>query len=98
MKFLVEQIAVVDPKVIVTLDGFALKAYLRLRGRRASDGLLPNFVGKRENWNGRTIVFLPHTSGNSFWLNSTTNKDLLAAAKVQLSLALNDAGVCPRTT
>lgn len=89
MPFLTQQIVAVNPKILVTLGGFPLKAYLRLRGRQASEGILSDFVGKSESWNGRTIVFLPHTSGTSRWLNSAANKELFIDAKSQLVAALH---------
>jgi uracil-DNA glycosylase family 4 len=82
--FLLRQIELVEPNVIVTLGVFPLKAYLRLQGRPVSEGTLKNFVGKKESWKGKSIVFFPHTSGSSFWLNSPENKGLFCDAKTLL--------------
>jgi uracil-DNA glycosylase family 4 len=71
--FLEHQIELVKPRVVVTLGGFPIKAYLRLRGRKVSEGKLSEFVGRSEEWEGRKIIFFPHTSGSSRWLNSPEN-------------------------
>ncbi|WP_029134088.1 uracil-DNA glycosylase [Sedimenticola selenatireducens] len=89
--FLEQQIAGVEPKVIVTLGGFPLKAYLRLRGRKPSEGRLDAFVGKTEQWGEKTIVFFPHTSGSSRWLNDYANKQRFEQAKQHLRKALIEA-------
>ena len=82
--FLLRQIELAEPKVIVTLGGFPLKAYLRLQNRPVSEGELKNFVGKKESWKGKSIIFFPHTSGSSFWLNSEVNKGLFRDAQALL--------------
>ncbi len=87
------QIQLADPKVIVTLGGLPLKAYLKLTGRKASEARLENFVGRHENWNGRTVVFFPHTSGASRWLNDHANRRLFQQAKEQLRTQLIERGI-----
>jgi uracil-DNA glycosylase family 4 len=81
--FLVLAISLANPKVIVTLGGFALKAYLQLSDQsRALQGLrLENYVGKCEHWQKRTVVLFPHTSGGSRWLNDADNRGLFETAK-----------------
>ncbi len=91
--FLERQIALVKPKVIVTLGGFPLKAYLRLRGEPTSSARLEHYVGKVELWNDCSVVFFPHTSGASRWLNKHANKQLFNQAKQTLRKALFNADV-----
>jgi len=79
--FLSRQIELAEPKIIVTLGGFPLKAYLRLQDRPASEGKLEKFVGTKDSWEGKTIIFFPHTSGSSRWLNSHANKELFRKAQ-----------------
>lgn len=83
---LLRQIELAEPKVIVTLGGFPLKAYLRLQNRPVSEGKL----GKKEFWKGKSIIFFPHTSGSSFWLNSEVNKELFRNAQALLRQELID--------
>lgn len=89
--FLQRQIDLVQPRIIVTLGGFPLKAYLRLRGRPANEGVLEDFVGKCERWHDRSMHFFPHTSGSSRWLNSQVNKQLFEKAKQSLRKTLIEA-------
>jgi uracil-DNA glycosylase family 4 len=89
--FLQRQIELVQPAIIVTLGSFPLKAYLRLRGRESGEGTLEAFVGKTERWNDTTVIFFPHTSGSSRWLNEFANKQLFEKAKQHFSKALIEA-------
>jgi len=82
------QIKLADPQIIVTLGGLPLKAYLKLTGRKTSEARLENFVGHQEKWNGRTVIFFPHTSGASRWLNSPDNRRLFQQAKALLRTEL----------
>ena len=41
---------------------------------------LEAYVGRAEMIDGATVIFFPHTSGNSFWRNSVDNRALLARA------------------
>lgn len=91
--FFESQIRLADPAIIVTLGGLPLKAYLKLTARRPSDGLLEAFVGKKETWNGRTVVFFPHTSGASRWLNKISNRRLFDGAKALLRSELIERGI-----
>lgn len=91
--FFEEQIRLADPKVIVTLGGFSLKAYLKLTGRKPGEARLENFIGRKENWNGRTVIFLPHTSGASRWLNSNDNRRLFQQAKARLRSELIERSI-----
>jgi uracil-DNA glycosylase family 4 len=91
--FFEEQIRLADPQVIVTLGGFPLKAYLKLTGRKAIEARLEHFIGKKESWNGRTVIFLPHTSGTSRWLNSNENRRMFQQAKALLRSELIERGI-----
>lgn len=90
---LLRQIELSEPKVIVTLGGFSLKAYLKIQGRSVGEGKLENFVGKKEIWRDKTVIFFPHTSGSSFWLNSYANKELFRNAQDLLKQELIRLGV-----
>lgn len=89
--FLGRQVALVDPKVIVLLGVLPLISYLKQTGRTAAQAKLKNFVGCQEAWAGRSVIFLPHTSGASTWFNDPQNTALLRQAKDLLRKAL----ACP---
>jgi len=82
--FFEKQIQLADPKIIVTLGRLPLKAYLKLTGRTSSLARLEHFVGRKETWKGRAVVFFPHTSGQSRWLNELKNRVLFGQAKALL--------------
>lgn len=82
------QVALADPSVIVTLGGVALKAYLEMTGQHVSKPRLEAYVGRSAEWNGRTVVFFPHTSGGSRWLNNHSNKLLFRKAQELLRKVL----------
>ena len=90
--YLLDQKSLVQPDVVVTLGKFPLQYYLTIRGRSRLCRL-EDFVGTAEEWDGAQVVFLPHTSGNSFWLNSTENQNLFQKAKVLLKEALIEKGI-----
>jgi uracil-DNA glycosylase family 4 len=94
MPFLSAQLHLVRPKVLVLLGASAIAAYELLRGRRYV-GDLRRYVGRAEDWDGVAVVFLPHTSGNSRWLNPSEveNRRLFAEAERLLAAALQGAGV-----
>jgi uracil-DNA glycosylase family 4 len=86
--FFEEQIRLANPQIIVTLGSLPLKAYLKLTSRRSSAAPLEHFVGRKEDWNNRTVIFFPHTSGTSRWLNKIENRMLFAQAKALLRFTL----------
>ena len=88
LPYLERQIALFRPQVIITLGRFPLVEYLKLRGRNIPAVRLDDFVGKAERWDSTAVVFLPHTSGTSRWLNKPENRELLEKAKVLLRLSL----------
>lgn len=90
------QIILANPSVIVTLGGLALDAYLEMSGQNKANKLLGNFIGTSQEWNGRTIVFFPHTSGGSRWLNEPSNKDLFRRAKELLRVVLYEKNLIRR--
>lgn len=87
------QIQLADPQIVVTLGGLPLKAYLKLTGRKSSEARLENFIGKQEIWNGRAVIFFPHTSGASRWLNEPLNRRLLQQAKALLRSEMIERGI-----
>ena len=95
--FLEEQIELVDPKVVVTLGGLPLKSYLKLSKQNIKDIKLEYFVGEKEDWNGRAIIFFPHTSGASRWLNGFENRHLFQKAKNLLQSVLLGHGIISLT-
>lgn len=86
--YLETQIMLFRPQVIITLGRFPLAEYLRLRGRDLRVAPLDAFVGTAEKWDNADVVFLPHTSGTSRWLNKPQNRQLLEKAKCVLRSSL----------
>ncbi len=91
--FFEEQIRLADPQIIVTLGRLPLRAYLKLTGRKTSAVQLEHFVGRKEDWNDRTLIFFPHTSGTSRWLNKIENRSLFVQAKALLRTELIERGI-----
>lgn len=79
--FLQAQLDIVAPKLLVLLGGVAIQAYVELRYARKGRAPLEDYVGRVEDWNGRRVVPLAHTSGGSFWLNPPENRARQAEAK-----------------
>ena len=94
MPFLRAQMRLVRPRVLVLLGASAIAAYELLRERRYL-GDLKRYVGRAEDWDGMAVVFLPHTSGTSRWLNPSEveNRRLFAEAQRLLATALRGAGI-----
>ncbi len=94
--FLIEEIRLVRPRLLVLVGIRAIAAYESLRGR-SYKGDLRSYVGRTERWRGVTAVFMPHTSGTSRWLNrsETNNRRLFIEAQRRLRAALRRAGVVP---
>lgn len=86
--FLLAQLELVSPRVVVLLGGMALEAYVELRTGRSSKPSLKEHVGRVEDWAGRRVVPLAHTSGGSFWLNDPGHRALQAQAKRLLAQEL----------
>lgn len=79
--FLHAQLKIVNPKVIVLLGGMPLKAYLQWKTGKASAAPLTEWVGQVDDWQGRRVIPLAHTSGLSTWLNDPQNKARQEEAK-----------------
>jgi len=92
MPFLRRQMDIVNPRILLVLGRCAIDAYLRLRNDRYSryGGGLNAFVGRSEQWDRKVVVFFPHTSGASRWLNPPHNRELFANAKSLLARALRE--------
>ena len=88
--FLLAQLELVSPRVVVLLGAMALEAYLELRTGKGSKPSLEEHVGQVADWDGRRVVPLAHTSGGSFWLNDPDNRALQAQAKRLLTQELAD--------
>ena len=67
------ELALLHPRLIVTVGGLALR---RMLGRTE----LTACVGERFERDGATLVPLPHPSGASGWLNVPANRERLVAA------------------
>lgn len=83
--FLQTQIDIVAPKLLVLLGSIALEIYVELRDGKKSKILLEEYVGRVDEWDGRRVVALAHTSGGSYWLNKAENKARQAQAKSRLT-------------
>ena len=84
--FLEEELAAVDPDIIILVGAMAVRQFL---GRVSLDDV----VGQRFVVGGRTVFPFPHSSGVSRWGNSAGNKmkiaqaiDLLRAERERLGL------------
>lgn len=86
------QKSMIQPKIVITLGRFPLKAYLEARGVKGSYRL-EEYVGQTEKWGKSDVVFLPHTSGSSRWLNDQSNRVLLREAIEILRSLLLDHGL-----
>lgn len=87
--YLEKQIGLYHPRVMITLGSFPLLQYLTLRSRSNSrQAKLEEFVGTSEKWDDMVVIFLPHTSGASTWLNKPSNKALFENAKSLLRRSL----------
>jgi len=91
--FLERELYLVNPKVVVTLGSFPLKAYLTMAGLAEPKPTLQQFVGTSHSWNCRDVVFFPHTSGGARWLNDHGNKILFSTAKTLLRQTLIEHGI-----
>lgn len=89
--FIRAQIEIVDPAYIVLLGAVPLSAYLYWKTGEASRPALREWVGRRDDWCGRRVIPLAHTSGLSTWLNDPVNNQLQVQAKRLLTQAISDA-------
>jgi uracil-DNA glycosylase len=86
--FLLAQLDLVKPSLVVLLGGLALETYVELREGKQRKVSLGEYVGRVESWSGRSVVALAHTSGGSFWLNDLANRTRQARAKELLAIEL----------
>jgi uracil-DNA glycosylase family 4 len=86
--YLLAQLQLVSPRVVVLLGSMALETYIELRTGSRSRPLLEEYVGKVEDWDGRRVVPLAHSSGGSFWLNDPNHRAQQAQAKRLLAQEL----------
>lgn len=71
--FLEEEIAAVNPDVLVLVGAMAIRAFL-------GPQKLDDVVGHRFEWEGRAVIPFPHSSGVSRWANKPQNKAKIAEA------------------
>ena len=79
--FMMAQFELVNPKVIVLLGAMPINAYAQWKSGLATKAQLAAWVGRIEDWHGRRVIALAHTSGLSTWLNDTEHKALQEKAK-----------------
>lgn len=90
--FLRAQLEIVNPKVIILLGSMPLKAYIQSKtGKVSAAPALADWVGKVDEWQGRRVIPLAHTSGLSTWLNTPENK--ASQAKAMSLLAAEFAAI-----
>lgn len=84
--FLKQQIAIISPRVIVSLGFFAANAISSITNlpKRA----LKDLVGKVDRFGDISIPYLPHTSGSSMFLNTQCNKINYRVAQNKLSIEI----------
>jgi uracil-DNA glycosylase len=71
--FLVEELAAVDPDIVILVGALAIRAFL-------GPVSLDDVVGQRSELDGRAVIPFPHSSGVSRWGNSPANKAKIAQA------------------
>lgn len=76
--FLEEEIALVDPDIVILIGAMAVRAFL---GRVKLDDV----IGNRFERDGRVLIPFPHSSGVSRWGNRPENKAKIERAVEQLS-------------
>jgi len=95
--FMQAQLKIVNPKVIILLGGMPLKAYVQWKKGKASAAALADWVGRVDDWQGRRVIPLAHTSGLSTWLTNPENKALQAKGKsllaAEIATARQSAGI-----
>ena len=67
------ELALLQPQLVVTVGGLALRRLLGIRE-------LTGAIGERHTREGATVIPLPHPSGASGWLNVPANRERLAVA------------------
>ena len=87
--FLIAQLEMVNPRVVVLLGKLALQVYLEVRTGTRPSVSLDSYVGRVVDWGTRRVIPIAHTSGNSFWLNDAGHKALQAEAKRCLTSELS---------
>lgn len=80
-EFMLAQLKIVDPNLVVLLGAMPLKAYVQIKTGMTSSAQLDDFVGRVDEWGGRRVIALAHTSGLSTWLNDVNHRALQDRAK-----------------
>ncbi|WP_157764570.1 uracil-DNA glycosylase family protein [Rhodobacter sp. CZR27] len=88
--FLVRQIEIFKPKLIVCLGAFAAGHVQRLFG--LATGAQEDYVGRIDFVGDMGVAYLPHTSGRSQFLNKPENKKLFIKARQLLSAQIHRVG------
>ncbi len=85
--FLVRQLALIQPKIIVPVGGLAIRRFL---GQVRLDEVIGTATQDIE---GRWIVPLPHPSGASLWLNEPAHQALIYQALKKLAALMLEFGL-----
>jgi uracil-DNA glycosylase len=72
--FLDQEIALVDPKIILPVGRLAINLFFPSRQP------LTKIIGQELEWQGRWLIPLPHPSGASRWHQLEKNRDLIKQA------------------
>jgi len=72
--WLKEELAIIDPKVLVLIGGLAVGRFL------GTERPMTGLIGERFEIDGRILVPFPHPSGASQWFNQPENKERLVRA------------------
>ena len=76
--YLEEEIALVNPAVLVLVGAMAIRAFL-------GNVKLDDVIGERFEWEGRALIPFPHSSGVSRWGNRPENRAKIEQAVVLLA-------------
>lgn len=85
--YLNDEIALVDPELIIPIGGLAINLFFEKHLR------LDEIIGTEQQWEGRWIVPLPHPSGASRWHQIAANKALIEGAIGLIGSRLKQMGL-----
>ncbi|HHB91329.1 MAG TPA: uracil-DNA glycosylase [Anaerolineae bacterium] len=86
-EWLLAEIALVDPEVVVPVGKMAIERFFG-RGRR-----LDEIIGGRYQIDGRIVIPLPHPSGASAWIQKRAHQVLIQRALKHLAAVKEELGL-----
>ena len=86
-EWLLAEIALVDPEVVVPVGKMAIERFFG-RGRR-----LDEIIGGRYQIDGRIVIPLPHPSGASAWIQKREHQVLISRALGHLAVVKAELGL-----